>query len=67
MSKDTTFRAAIGVAATKNYKTYQVDIKNAFVQGDLDEDVWDPHPHGYMQGMEGTACHLKKALDGLKQ
>ena len=46
----------------------QLDIKTAFLHGDLEKDVYIVQPQGYiMLGEEHLVCKLKKSLYGLKQ
>ena len=66
VSKYTTFRALTAKVAAENLELRQLDIKTAFLQGDLEEEVYICQPPGYE--VEGKlACHLHKALYGLKQ
>lgn len=67
VSKYATFRILMGLTAALDLELHQIDIKNAFVQGTLEEDVWVEQPPGFHTGAPGTACHLIKALYGLKQ
>ena len=48
-------------------KVYQMDVKSAFLNGDL-EEVYIEQPEGFILGNdEKLICKLKKALYGLKQ
>ena len=45
-----------------------MDVITAFLNGDLDEDIYMQQPDGYVQsGSEHLVCKLKKSLYGLKQ
>jgi hypothetical protein len=44
-----------------------MDVKSAFLQGDLEEEIHMEHPHGYVQNDSSLVCRLKKSLYGLKQ
>lgn len=61
-------RMIISVAAQKGWKISQLDVKSAFLQGKLDEDVYIEQPKGYVKkGKEQMVYKLHKALYGLKQ
>ncbi|GJU30830.1 retrovirus-related pol polyprotein from transposon TNT 1-94 [Tanacetum coccineum] len=55
-------------AATKNMIIYQMDVKTAFLNGDLQEEVFVSQPEGFEDQENPTHVYrLKKALYGLKQ
>ena len=45
----------------------QLDVKNAFLYGDLQEEVYIKQPPGYVAQRENKICRLKKAIYGLNQ
>ncbi|XP_074378708.1 uncharacterized protein LOC141720258 [Apium graveolens] len=56
------------IAAQNQWKIYQMDVKSAFVNGYLEEEVYIEQPSGNVQkGQEDKVYRLKKALYGLKQ
>ncbi|KAM1556843.1 hypothetical protein PS2_040150 [Malus domestica] len=63
-----TIRIVISLAAQKNWDIYQLDVKSAFLHGELEEEVFVDQPPGYEQkGQETKVYRLNKALYGLKQ
>lgn len=63
-----TIRLVVALAAQKGWGIYQLDVKSAFLHGELNEEVFVEQPCGYVQkGNEQKVYRLKKALYGLKQ
>jgi len=60
-------RTLLATAAAKNMEIHQVDIKTAFLNGDLEEEVYVTQPPGFDNGDPNIVCRLHKALYGLKQ
>jgi hypothetical protein len=60
-------RVILSVAAQRDYEIHQVDIKTAFLNGDLEEEVYVTQPPGFENGDPRIVCKLNKALYGLKQ
>ncbi|GKC41215.1 retrovirus-related pol polyprotein from transposon TNT 1-94, partial [Tanacetum coccineum] len=61
-------RSFIANAASKNMVIYQMDVKTAFLNGDLQEEVFVSQPEGFEDPEHPThVYHLKKALYRLKQ
>ena len=45
-----------------------MDVKTAFLNGSLEEDIYMPQPKGFMaRGQEHMACKLQRSIYGLKQ
>ncbi|RVX22605.1 Retrovirus-related Pol polyprotein from transposon TNT 1-94 [Vitis vinifera] len=61
-------RLLLSMAAMCSWPLYQLDIKNAFLHGDLAEEVYMEQPPGFVaQGESGLVCRLRRSLYGLKQ
>ncbi|RVW70826.1 Retrovirus-related Pol polyprotein from transposon RE1 [Vitis vinifera] len=57
---------AKAVAATRKWDLFQMDVKNAFLNGDLSEEVY-MQPLPSLSVESNKVCHLRRALYGLKQ
>ena len=55
------------IAAARHWHLYKLDVNNAFLYVDLDEEVYMTLPLGYGQKGESCVCRLLKSLYGLKQ
>ncbi|GJW38803.1 retrovirus-related pol polyprotein from transposon TNT 1-94 [Tanacetum coccineum] len=61
-------RIFLANAASKNMTVYQMDVKTAFLNGELKEEVYVSQPEGFIDpARPHHVYHLKKALYGLKQ
>ncbi|XP_020261941.1 uncharacterized protein LOC109837959 [Asparagus officinalis] len=68
VAKMSTIRTLISLAVNGGWKLHQLDVKNAFLHGDLVEEVYMEIPLGFGTDQTvGKVCRLKKSLYGLKQ
>ena len=63
-----TIRVILALASIYKLYVHQMDVKTAFLHGDLDEEIYMHQPEGFsVPGQENKVCRLVKSLYGLKQ
>eukprot|EP00253_Pinus_taeda_P033382 PITA_33382 len=68
VAKLNTIRMLISLETKHKWQLHQLDVKSAFLNGDLKEEIYLVQPEGFVKkGQEHLVCKLKKALYGLKQ
>jgi hypothetical protein len=61
-------RLLFALAAQEGWRVHHMDVKSAFLNGDLKEEVYVHQPSGFViPGKEGKVLRLRKALYGLRQ
>ncbi|WVZ83837.1 hypothetical protein U9M48_030935 [Paspalum notatum var. saurae] len=68
VSTKDSFRIVMALVANYNLELHQMDVKTAFLNGDLNENVYITQTEGFVvEGKEHMGCRLKKSIYGLKQ
>ena len=58
----------LAVAAKLDYEIWQMDIKTAFLNGNLEKDIYMRQPEGFIaKGQEHMVYKLQRSIYGLKQ
>jgi hypothetical protein len=59
----TTIRVLLSLAASHGLFVHQMDVKTAFLNGELEEEIYMDQPDGFIaKGQEGKVCKLLKSL-----
>lgn len=68
VAKFSSIRVLLAIATEKGYDVHQMDVKTAFLNGDLEEEIFMEQPEGVVEkGKEHLVWRLRKSLYGLKQ
>ena len=68
VTRITSIRLVLSIAAIRNLQVHQMDVKTAFLNGELEEEIYMEQPDGFVApGQENKVCKLVKSLYGLKQ
>jgi ATP-binding cassette subfamily B (MDR/TAP) protein 1 len=67
MVKMSSIRFVLGLVASLNLEVEQIDVKIAFLHGDLDKEIYMEQPEGFEAKSKQLVCKLKKSLYGFKQ
>lgn len=68
VANQSTFRALVAIASKENIALKHLDVRTAYLHGDLKEEVFMRQPPGFVEpGQEHFVCRLKKSIYGLKQ
>ena len=66
--KHSSIRALLALVVMEYLELHQLDVKTAFLHGELEEQIFMKQPEGFeVAGKESHVCRLKRSLYGLKQ
>ena len=68
VTRISSIRVLLALASIHRLVIHQMDVKTAFLNGELEEEIYMTQPEGCVApGQEGKVCKLLKSLYGLKQ
>ena len=67
VAKMTSVRCFLSVAVARGWDLHQMDVHNAFLHGDLEDEVYMNLPPGFRSPTSTKVCQLHKSLHGLKE
>lgn len=66
VAKMNSIHLTLAIATAHGWVVHRMDVKSAFLHGDLDEEIYMEQPQGFIQN-PSLVCRLRKSLYGLKQ
>jgi len=67
VAKGDSIHLLLAIAARFDWEIHQMDVKNAYLNGNLKENIYLQEPKGFENENNGNIWHLLKSLYGLKQ
>ncbi|GJR08298.1 calcineurin B-like protein 4 [Tanacetum coccineum] len=68
VTRITSIRMILAISALRNLEVHQIEVKKAFLKGDLEEEIYMKQPEGFMApGIERKVCRLVKSLYDLRK
>ena len=67
VAKMTTVRTILAIATSKAWHLHQIDVKNAFLNGNLKEEIYMKLPPSMPTTTSDEVCKLRRSFYGLKQ
>ena len=68
MTKYSSIHSMLAIVNQLDLELYQMDIKAAFLNGDLEEEIYVRQPEGFTdKNHPNMVCKFEKSLHGLKQ
>ena len=67
MMRFASIRLILAMVASLDLELHQMDVKTAFLNEELDEEIFMDYPIGFLvKGQERNVCRLNQSLYGLK-
>ena len=64
----TSIRLILAIVASMDLELHQMDVKTAFLNGELEEEIYMEQPEGFIvESQEQKVCRLLRSIYGLKQ
>ena len=61
-------RILLAIAAFFDYEIWQIDVKTAFLNGNIEEELYMVQPEGFIDPKDANkVCKLQRSIYGLKQ